>query len=586
MSLFCGTVLLQIVYALSVEPNPPVWSPSVYIFNPGNDSYTQSIVNKIFKENGGENPTFNGQWSQDRYALLFLPGSYNVDVNVGYYTSVIGLGIKPSDTIIQNVISSNGASGTEGASCNFWRSAENFMTTPTFKQNGHWDTMMWAVSQGASLRRVIINGNLDLYQSNGYSSGGYLSNSYISGIINSGTQQQWYTRNTFMKSWNGGNWNMVYQGVLNTPNDVCQNRTSLYKSINSTPVIAEKPFISYENGKYYLMIPPIEYNKVGPTDFNSSNTILNIQQIDFENVYVTDSRITTASIINSKIAAGLHIVLTAGNYNFTEPIQVTKSNITILGIGYPTLMSMNGNIIIEVSDGLQDVRISSILFQAGPKNTSTLLQFGSMAGSGNGYNFLYDIFARVGGPNNQYTTPWMSHIMVQINSNNVIFDNSWLWRADHDITGNVVSSNNPVAIGLQVYGDNVISYALKVEHTLENMVEWYGNNGSCYMFQSEFPYDVNQAQYGQPGFNAFRVDENVKSFQGYGIGMYSFFRDYNVTVKNAIQSPQNQDNVQFTNVFTIWLAGKGQINHVIDGMGAAVNIQYRDTPSTVCKLHP
>merc|ERR1712176_89482 len=103
-----------------------------------------------------------------------------------------------------------------------------------------------------------------------------------------------YTRNALMKSWNGGNWNMVYQGVLNTPNDVCQNRTNLYTSIDSTPIIAEKPFISFDDGKYYLMIPPIEYNKRGPTDFNSTD----IEAVDFSNVYVTDSRTDTAETIN------------------------------------------------------------------------------------------------------------------------------------------------------------------------------------------------------------------------------------------------------------------------------------------------
>ena len=158
-----------------------------------------------------------------------------------------------------------------------------------------------------------------------------------------------------------------------------------------------------------------------------------------------------------------------------------------MGIGYPTLISMNGNSVIQVADGLEGVRISGVLLQAGPKNTSALLQFGTKSG-GTGYNFMYDIFARVGGPNNQWTNPVTSDIMVQINSDNVIYDNSWLWRADHDITGNVASCNNPTNTGLQVNGNNVITYSLKVEHTLANMVEWNGNNGSCFMFQSEFPF--------------------------------------------------------------------------------------------------
>ena len=579
--------LLLYVGALSAEPNPPKWPSSVFVFNPGNDSYTQSVVDAVFAENGGTNPSFNGQWSNDRFAFLFQPGVYGVDVNVGFYTSVIGLGRSPSESVIANVISSDGdADPSGGALCNFWRSAENFRTTPTKTQNGRSNTMMWAVSQGVSLRRVMIDGNLDLFESPGYSSGGYLSNSDVSGSIDSGTQQQWYTRNTRMGSWNGGNWNMVYQGVpANTPNDRCQNKTSLYLSIEKTPVIAEKPFISYssEDNKYYLMIPPIEFDKVGPSDFNSSS--LEMEAVDFENVYVTDPAVDTASTINAKLAAGSHIVLTAGNYNLTSPILVSSSNVTVLGIGYPTLMSMDGNACIEAADGLAGVRISGVLLQAGPKNSSALLRFGSTKGSGSGYNFLYDIFCRVGGPNNQWTTQWSTEKMVEINSNDVVMDNSWLWRADHDVTGNVYSCNNPVSTGLEVNGHNVMAYGLKVEHTLSNLVEWNGDNGSVFMFQSEFPYDVNQDEYGEPGYNALRVSESVSAFRGYGMGMYSFFRDNDVTVDNAIMAPTNVDGVQFTNVFTVWLSGIGRISHVIDGMGAAVNASNRDTPSAVCSLH-
>ena len=37
-----------ICVTFGAEPNPPNWPSNVYIFNPGNDSYTQSIVDKVF----------------------------------------------------------------------------------------------------------------------------------------------------------------------------------------------------------------------------------------------------------------------------------------------------------------------------------------------------------------------------------------------------------------------------------------------------------------------------------------------------------------------------------------------------------
>jgi hypothetical protein len=64
-----------------------------------------------------------------------------------------------------------------------------------------------------------------------------------------------------------------------------------------------------------------------------------------------------------------------------------------------TLVSSNGNSCIEVSN-VDGVRIAGILFQAGNRNTDTLLKYGNPGCSGDSGNpgVLSDIFARVGGP--------------------------------------------------------------------------------------------------------------------------------------------------------------------------------------------
>lgn len=86
--------------------------------------------------------------------------------------------------------------------------------------------------------------------------------------------------------------------------------------------------------------------------------------------------------------------------------------------------------------------------------------------------------------------------MVQINSGYVIYDNSWLWRADHDIGGLVHNSKNYVANGIVIAGDHVTAYGLASEHTLEDLVVWNGNWGQTVFYQSEFPYDVTDQNYG------------------------------------------------------------------------------------------
>lgn len=60
---------------------------------------------------------------------------------------------------------------------------------------------------------------------------------------------------------------------------------------------------------------------------------------------------------------------------------------------------------------------------------------------------MHDIFVRVGGTNNPALGQNKAKYMVQVNSDNVVVDNTWLWRADHDIIGNVYNSNNPVDTG-------------------------------------------------------------------------------------------------------------------------------------------
>lgn len=84
-----------------------------------------------------------------------------------------------------------------------------------------------------------------------------------------------------------------------------------------------------------------------------------------------------------------------------------------------------------------------------------------------------------------------------------------MWRGDHDIYGGVYNSDNAVQTGLEVNGDGVYGYGLACEHTLGDMLVWNGEKGRAYFYQSEFPYDVTQANYGDKGYAAYKVGDNV-----------------------------------------------------------------------------
>src|SRR5579864_8349611 len=73
----------------------PEFGPNVVIFDPSMPS--QAIQKKIDAVYATQQ---HNEFGPQRNALLFLPGDYSVDVPVGFYTEVIGLGASPDATRI------------------------------------------------------------------------------------------------------------------------------------------------------------------------------------------------------------------------------------------------------------------------------------------------------------------------------------------------------------------------------------------------------------------------------------------------------------------------------------------------------
>lgn len=190
--------------------------------------------------------------------------------------------------------------------------------------------------------------------------------------------------------------------------------------------------------------------------------------------------------------------------------------------------------------------------------------------------FLFDIFCRIGG-SSQYKGK--ASIGVTINSNNVIGDNLWLWRADHGT--NVGWTQNPAASGLIVNGSDVTMYGLAVEHFQKYQTIWNGESGKDYFYQSEMPYDIptQSAWMNSPtvdGYASYKVADGVMEHEAWGLGIYCFFRDAVVTADRAIEVPDSLET-DFTDMVTFWLDGKAgsQITHIINDDGATVTINNR-----------
>ena len=108
--------------------------------------------------------------------------------------------------------------------------------------------------------------------------------------------------------------------------------------------------------------------------------------------------------------------------------------------------------------------------------------------------------------------------------------------------GSVGWTVNTADTGLVVNGDHVTATGLFVEHFQKYNVIWNGNGGEVIFFQNELPYDPpTQADYehdGVLGYAAFKVADNVQSFQGYGMGSYIFTNvNPDIHVSHAFEVP-------------------------------------------------
>lgn len=149
--------------SIAPQPNPPVWPDTVLVFDP---SMEAAVIEERITKATGVLTTPEGHFSTKRLALLFkpgkdAPGTYNINVEVGYYTQVLGLGRKPDDVIFSGEGNKLGvhcrAADPEkaGSLDTFWRSVENikhaaFLPRANEKEQ-HKPGMMWAVSQGEGL---------------------------------------------------------------------------------------------------------------------------------------------------------------------------------------------------------------------------------------------------------------------------------------------------------------------------------------------------------------------------------------------------------------------------------------------------
>src|SRR6266478_4077264 len=418
----------------SVQPN---FGPNVYVFNPTMpQSEIQATVDPIASQQ------VSNQFGNQRYALLFEPGTYGssskpLNFQVGYYTAVAGLGLSPGDVVINgSVYVRNQCFGPRNciALVNFWRSLSNLtinVNTPGF---GCHSGEFWAVSQAAPMRRVRVNGFatlMDYCTGPSYASGGFMADVEFDGntIVN-GSQQQWMVRNSKLDGWTNGVWNQVFPGAVGAPAQCFPGHSPCggpYTTLATSPVTREAPYLYLDaDGNYNVFVPSVQLNSSGTTWGGGATPGTSIPIQTFFIASPTD----TAASLTAALASGKNLILTPGVYPLDQTIEITHPDTVVLGLGFPTLIPQKGMIAMRSVAGSQGIMISGILFDAGPTTSPALLQIGTgHAGKNNDAAdpaVLSDVFFRIGGAAAGSATN-----SLIVNSDNVILDDIWAWRADH-----------------------------------------------------------------------------------------------------------------------------------------------------------
>jgi hypothetical protein len=560
---------------------PPDFGPNVLIFDPSMPATAiQSRLDKVAaQQNAIVTKTRTGfrygaEFNKKRYAYFFKPGSYTADVKIGYYTQALGLGRVPDAVTITGAVRSKGdwrLDAPGSALINFWRGAENLAVIPTLAADSRIN--VWAVSQATHLRRIHVRGSLVL-SDGGWSSGGFIADSKIDNQIDCGTQQQFLTRNTDFSNWRdrGKSWNMVFVGDSRPPSRRWPKPPNTV--IDKTPMIREKPFLFIEkNGNYYVMVPGLKANSKGPSWTSGEAPGVSVP---IEKFYLAKPGRDTASTLNAALRRGKNLILTPGIYHLSNSLRISNPGAIVMGLGLATLIPDKGTPAIVVED-VDGVTLAGLLLEAGPVSSSVLLRVGGMGSTrdhSKNPTALFDVHCAVGGAG-----LGTAETSLMINSNNVLIDNCWLWRADH---GNGVGWKlNRGKNGIVVNGNDVTAYGLFAEHYQEYQILWNGNGGRVYFYQSEMPYDPPAQRAwrhgGINGYASYKVADSVTSHDARGVGVYCVFKK-DVWSENAVEAPPGK-GVSFQHIVTLRFGGAKEsgITHIINGTGKAVNAKNKSS---------
>ena len=256
------------------------------------------------------------------------------------------------------------------------------------------------------------------------------------------------------------------------------------------------------------------------------------------------------------------------------------------GSGIATLTAVNGATPLEIAD-VPGVIVAGVTVDAGPDESPVLLRVGSRHGRSQGLGAEPDDAVRRVLPRRRPARRQRRHRASSVNSDHVLIDHTWVWRADHGVEGLTDTerwNTNIGRNGVVVNGDHVTANGLFVEHFQEyNTVERRRRHHDPVPERTALrPADPGRLdERRRRRVAGYKVDDGVRTHTLHGGGVYVFNRNNpSIHTENGFAEVPDRPGVRLHHIMTVNL-GAGTVDHVVNGIGDAA-----DTTRVEPGVHP
>nr|BFF27579.1 hypothetical protein GCM10025732_55440 [Glycomyces mayteni] len=398
----------------------------------------------------------------------------------------------------------------------------------------------------------------------GLASGGFFADSRFSGRVVSGSQQQFFTRNSNLQGgWAGSVWNMVFVGTGGAPAHHFPDPS--HTVVDRAPVIREKPFLyTASDGEFRVFKPAVRRDAAGTSWEGGAPAGTSISLAEF---YVVNPGEDVATV-NRALAEGRHLLFTPGVHEFDQTLNVTAPGTVVLGLGLATIIPTGGQTAIAVAD------VDGAVI-AGPSSTPGRPSPTSSSRS-----------ARPAPPPTTARTRSRSTTCSPASAART--------RLRAGQPGDQLPQRHrrpPVAVARRPRRGGRLGRQPGRERpgrprrrrgrlrALRRALPGVpgglgGERGRTYFFQNEMPYDPpDQASWrsGANGWASYKVDDSVAEHALWGGGGYCFFNvDPGVVCDRVFETPSH-GGIRLTSLVSVSLGGVGTIRRVVNETGDQVD---------------